>query len=383
MYLYIFGRQPELGLAELEAQVGSNVEPVGSIGALSSTCLPIDTLGGSVKIAQLVDTTAWQPPRALFATAKKIINQMTTNLPEGKIKLGLSMYDIAIAKNELSAGSLSLKNDLKKSGRSVRVVPNLEPALSSAQLIHNGLTGPRGIELIVSRHGQQVIFARTLAVQNITAYAARDQARPKRDARVGMLPPKLAQIMINLASLQPGDTILDPFCGTGVVLQEAALMGYGLQGSDIEPRMIEYSKTNLAWLSDQFHRPFPARLKVADASAEQFKQPIKAIVSEVYLGRALAHDPPANTLKIIRNDCNTIITKFLKNLAPQLRPTTPLCLALPAWHVAGQLTTLPLLDDLEVLGYNWRSFKHVNGRKLIYRRDSQITGRQLVVLTRK
>jgi hypothetical protein len=36
-------------------------------------------------------------------------------------------------------------------------------------------------------------------VQDIDAYAERDFERPMRDAFVGMLPPKLAQIMLNLA----------------------------------------------------------------------------------------------------------------------------------------------------------------------------------------
>lgn len=62
---------------------------------------------------------------------------------------------------------------------------------------------------------------RTSFVQDIESYTARDQARPMRDARVGMLPPKLAQIIINLALSNNDITeVLDPFCGTGVVLQE-------------------------------------------------------------------------------------------------------------------------------------------------------------------
>src|SRR5438132_1608433 len=82
------------------------------------------------------------------------------------------------------------------------------------------------------------ILAQTVKVQDIAAYAQRDQARPKRYAKVGMLPPKLAQIIINLAvgrlpdnqlasicDIPAGEqiprphlelTLLDPFCGTGV-----------------------------------------------------------------------------------------------------------------------------------------------------------------------
>ena len=84
-------------------------------------------------------------------------------------------------------------------------------------------------------------------MQDIESYTKRDRERPKRDAKVGMLPPKLAQIIINLAAGQLpeeklqnicdiplgepiprrllGQTVLDPFCGTGVILQEASADG--------------------------------------------------------------------------------------------------------------------------------------------------------------
>src|SRR5262249_8047041 len=154
----------------------------------------------------------------------------------------------------------------KSSGRTVRLVPNQTAELSTAQVIHNKLTSPNGWELVLVRSGQQTIIAQTVSVQNIDSYTVRDRGRPKRDTRVGMLPPKLAQMLINLAvgpaefehiapelsgdvCLQPEDnaklraaranfTVLDPFCGTGVVLQEALLMGYRAYGSDLEARMV-------------------------------------------------------------------------------------------------------------------------------------------------
>ena len=121
-------------------------------------------------------------------------------------------------------------------------MPNTSPTLGSAQIIHNSLTKQNGAELIIFKQNGSLQLAHTIHEQNIEAYAARDQARPKRDARVGMLPPKLAQTIINLASGPhlPNQTLLDPFCGTGVVLQEALLMGYNVYGTDIEPKMIQY-----------------------------------------------------------------------------------------------------------------------------------------------
>lgn len=46
--------------------------------------------------------------------------------------------------------------------------------------------------IIIIQHNSRTIIAESIGAQNITALAKRDQTRPKRDAFVGMLPPKLA-----------------------------------------------------------------------------------------------------------------------------------------------------------------------------------------------
>src|SRR6185503_11866116 len=136
------------------------------------------------------------------------------------------------------------------------------------------------------------LLAQTLFVQDIEAYGARDQARPARDARVGMLPPKLAQIMLNLSAgplrASTDDLtrlrVLDPCCGTGVILQEALLMGYSVMGTDIEPRMTEYSKRNLKWLFEKYPS-LDGQVDIETADATSYQWPgFSTIASEVFLG---------------------------------------------------------------------------------------------------
>ena len=79
-------------------------------------------------------------------------------------------------------------------------MPNNENHLNSAQVLNNKLTSELGCELLLVSDGVNTIIARTTAVQDIDAYTLRDRGRPKRDARVGMLPPKLAQTIINLST---------------------------------------------------------------------------------------------------------------------------------------------------------------------------------------
>src|SRR5581483_2026410 len=328
--------------------------------------------------------------------------------------LGLSAYGMNVSPAQLLALGLSLKKAIQKdTGRSVRLVPNKSAELNTAQVIHNKLTRPNGWELVFVRDGNRTIVAQTTDIQDIADYTVRDRERPKRDARVGMLPPKLAQTIINLAigtaeyqAVAPslsGDvclsaddatamragrsstTVLDPFCGTGVVLQEALLMGYRAYGTDIEPRMVAYTKANLEWLNTIYNTSADSwRVQQGDATAATWDTPVSAVACESYLGRPFTAAPAPDVLAQTMADCNLIIKKFLRNIHGQLASGTRLCVAIPAWQIRpGQFRHLPLIDQLSDMGYNQVSFQHVRGADLLYYRADQIVARQLFIITRK
>jgi tRNA (guanine10-N2)-dimethyltransferase len=56
---------------------------------------------------------------------------------------------------------------------------------------------------------------------------------------------KLTRAMINLIGMKEGETICDPFCGTGTTLLEAESMGINGIGLDFDERMCKISKENL------------------------------------------------------------------------------------------------------------------------------------------
>lgn len=399
----ILGRQPAIGIAELESLYGANaIRLVGKETALvevPSEEIDFKRLGGSIKLGKVLaslPTTKWQDIQEYLATT---IPKHLQYLPEGKLQLGLSVYGITITPKQLQASGLTLKKIIRGQGRSVRLIPNQEPALNSAQVLHNHLTGKLGWELVLIKDGQETLLAQTIAVQDINAYAARDQARPKRDARVGMLPPKLAQIIINLAvDRVPVKNILDPFCGTGVLIQEALLMGYEGYGADIENRMGEFYRENMDWLLGKYPNISRAAWQMADAatatwetskidfanqSAERIPLKFDTIASETYLGRPFSVIPTPDVLQHVVQDVDTIHKKFLQNVRRQTRAGFRMCLAVPAWKTPHGFKHLPVLDHLEELGYTRVSFVHARNDDLIYHRPNQVVGRELVILTRK
>lgn len=389
MYIAILGRQPALGTAELERIYGPDkVRWFSDTSAIiNSDSFSIDRLGGTQKggkIAFEIAKADWRQ------TSTKIVHHYIDkwSKSDAKITLGVSAYGFGSSSRDIQKTGILLKQHLKKHGVSLRLVPNTDAALNSATSHHNKLgLSPNKIELIVVRaRSGKVIVAESIGAQNISAYAKRDQQRPKRDAFVGMLPPKLAQIMINLATgtIQPqAMRILDPFCGTGVVLQEAALMGYPVYGTDLSDKMIDYSDANMRWLQEITHKDFDYTLHQGDAMDTTWQQPVGIIACESYLGQPFSAPPSPSKLEEVRKNCNYIISGFLKNIQAQITPGTPLCVAIPAWRDGnGQFQHLPLTRQLNEFGFERVAFTTVKNEELLYYREDQIVARELLVLVK-
>lgn len=389
MYIAILGRQPALGTAELERKYGgNNVSIVNNQSVVVETPLfNLEHLGGTLKAGKIVaeiNSTDWT------SVGKKITQYYADNWSgiSGKITLGISAYGFDVSGREVQKTGIVLKTRLKNRDGSLRLIPNTEASLSTATSHHNklGLSENKVEMLIVKSNKGKTYLAESIGSQNITAYAKRDQERPKRDAFVGMLPPKLAQIIVNLAvceKAEPPKVVLDPFCGTGVILQEAALMNYSVYGTDLAEKMIRYSRDNLNWLEETHRKQIDWYLHEGDATDTKWRTPLDAIACESYLGQPFSAPPSPAKLAEVQENCNRIITAFLKNIGSQLEPGTPLCVAIPAWrNKEGQFTHLPLVESVGKLGYKRHEFRNVSQNDLLYYREDQIVARELLVLVK-
>lgn len=382
MYISILGRQPALGIAELERLYADVTWFSDESAVIAAPAIDFERLGGSQKVGRVV---AELPHGDWRRASQKIVQAYTQawSSAEGKITLGISAYNFNDSPRDIQKTGIILKSKLKQQGVSLRLIPNTDPALSTATSHHNklGLSGNK-VELIVVRgKSGKIIIAESIGSQNITAYAKRDQERPKRDAFVGMLPPKLAQIILNLANPAPGGRVLDPFCGTGVVLQEAALLGFSVYGTDLADKMISFTQQNLEWLSSTHHVDIQSIVEQGDAMDHTWSKEVGAVACEGYLGQPFSAPPSPTKLTEVRKTCNYIMSEFLKNIGNQIQPGTPLCVAIPAWKANdGSFTHLTLIDQLDQLGYEEVRFKTVRQPELLYHREDQVVARELLVL---
>ncbi|MDF2461402.1 MAG: hypothetical protein K0S68_805 [Candidatus Saccharibacteria bacterium] len=370
-YIAILGRQPELGLVELESLLGpAGVRPFGRQAALVSESLDIERLGGSLKLGVILYRGPVVPLRELPFGIGKLPRR------DSKTTFAISAYGVRETARDLIAAGLELKKQLKREGSVRLITPGKGLAVSAAELRHNRVLS-EGFELLFVQSGSELVVARTIGVQDIDWYSKRDYERPARSAKVGMLPPKLAQVLVNTTR---GKLVSDPFCGTGVVMQEARLLGRRAVGSDLSEEMVEATRTNMQWLEHQVPAPLPEwSVTLADARTVELPEGC-SVVSEGYLGPNQSKAPSDTELAAIKHELLDLYRGALANFAKQLSSGGEVTICVPAWRLGKRWDYLGLVDELPKLGYTPKGFRAASASPLLYARDDQIVGRQLLIL---
>jgi len=388
-YFAILGKWPALSAAELY-QLGA-VQPgrsevgqdfiVFEQGSIDINLLP-SQCGGIVKSGEIIFS---QRPQV-----KELQSFLTEQMKvEEKVYLGFSFYPAGAKKQkkkELFALGIELKRYLKQQGFKVRLVESREGNLSSVIVEKNKLTSKNGVEFIYLQLDKKVYVGRTLAVQPFAELGRRDYGRPLRDDKSGMLPPKLAQIMVNLAGADRSGKLLDPFCGSGTVLQEALLLGWRqVVGADKEKQATSATQKNLTWLKGKFQLDdFSVKVVTADVRelvdhfpAEYFS----AVVTEPFLG------PPQIArleVKQIQKQLFALYLSAYKVFHQLLKAGGRVVMVWPV--IFGSY--LPLQDRVSALGFTkveplppaWQNIYHLNKRgNLEYGRVGQKVKRELTI----
>lgn len=351
-YLFQLGFARELALQEIacyllryglkyEKQMVDNNTLIIKTNDTINTQNAISTLGGTVRIAEFIDSADSQE-----YVIGKIVKHILTYHKSGK--LNFSLFNHAEPEDSLEI-SKKIKEAIAEKGFSSRFQTEdtyLSPIKLTTQHVH---------EYILLTSANHVSIFYTSAISDFRGWQARDRSRPKNDPSSGMLPPKIARIMLNLAFTKPFDAknvVLDPFCGSGTILAEALTMGLSCIGSDTSQRAIDDSQENLTWLKPYVSDNVSFKLKKQDATIltkEDIDNQVDAIVFEGYLG------PPKFTwaeLPQIIDDLEDLYSKALPNLNKVLKSGSKLVMALPRFDHSDSVKMLAsLIDTCENSGY--------------------------------
>ncbi len=404
----VFGREPTLSAWELCRL--TQTEDFGVLTKELAVLPPPDGLtsyqlqqrsGGLVKVGEVAGTV-----KDLAELEHVLDKQWPDRIPAGstaRIAFGASAYDGGVAptrnfRRDLGGMLQRVKRTMVEQGRSARIVVSKESTLSSAALTQGKIL-ERGFELLVLVQPSGLVYGFTIATQDISAYGDRDVGRPQRDMKSGVLPPKVAQVMINLAHLQPTSVLLDPFCGSGTILQEAAMMGFEkLFGSDVSAKAVSDTQENLVWLATQ--RDVPAASAVDVRLGDAGKLPdlypagsIDAVVTEPYLGPPQRGVPAGRVLLPLVSALSRQYTQWLTNIAAVLKPSGRAVMIWPFFRVEPNGYFLQLQQAAHAAGFTFVApppsltqqswFRSTPRGTILYSRPDQIVGREIVILQKR
>ncbi|MCT4592395.1 MAG: hypothetical protein N4A36_03390 [Candidatus Gracilibacteria bacterium] len=378
-YIFQFGINPHLSKTEI-SYVLPHFQEISSFsqsfflyeGEISNAQKLIEQLGGTIRIAEMIEEIS------IKELSQAIAEFLIKNHKEGKLNFGITSFcgfrDNRKVLNEvkkLLKGSISIRF-------ANRNFQNLD-----AGTLHKEKLLSKGFEIMILKKGEKFTIFHTIAAQNIDKFSERDYKKPFRDMEVGMLPPKLALMMLNFTrenGILP-KSIYDPFCGTGTVLIEGENLGLRALGSDISEKVLEMSRKNLEYFFGKKERKI-FKQDARDAFKKELES--EAICCEAYLGPIFKRSLNEKDLEKALSDTEDVIYGFLRNMHTKIKGDRAV-IALPFWQTQkGEIFLKKVLEIIEKFWEN-RTVSLTNRprKSLLFRRKEQKVGREIIILQKR
>jgi tRNA (guanine10-N2)-dimethyltransferase len=278
--------------------------------------LPVSEVLASVRGMGHTTKEVWHEPRFVAFQSEADLPALVSRLAfaryAGKARLWGRQEDI-----EARLPSL----DLQDKGFRLRVADGLDGTSGSLEarlgraLATTGRVDLEGPEVDLRLVGGEQAYLYEVAAEVDRAGFEARVARNRPFARPFVLHPRFARALVNLTHVRAGDTLLDPFCGTGGILMEAFLVGARPVGGDLREDVIEGCRRNLHYFGMR------ADLHVTD---------VGQVAHRVNQVDAIATDPPYGRGATTRGeDLSKLLQRAFEAFNGILRPGGRLAMALP------------------------------------------------------
>jgi SAM-dependent methyltransferase len=238
------------------------------------------------------------------------------------------------------AGLLGEKSNLSVSGYDVgdddyeQVVRSVLDGVRREGFRKVRLLRPRGNELlaeqVLSRSAIDIVafpfhgglgLGPTAWVPDSASMRERGTLKPTPHSDISMSP-RLARVLLNLTGLREGQTVLDPFCGSGTILAEALIHSHRCLGLDSRASRVQDARENLGWLSGgPKNAGYDVRLGDArDLPRMLRRSKVDAIVTEPLLLPRIEARPKTSTASHLIEAAGEVYGDALASMAEVLQP---------------------------------------------------------------
>lgn len=326
MYFIIIGKNPWLTREELAYIQASNI--------------------------QIIQTRVW----TLDTPVPNKLSQIWGIIKRGKVTTKEEALDQLIGKKILWCADMQLALKLKREYNIKRV--KLVEFIKTDREVKN-----KGIELMHASGTRGIVQGR----QEIPLYEAIDFDKPGRSMQVGMMPAKLAHIMLNIAlthTKTENPIIRDPFCGTGTTMMLANHFGYESIGSDI---VTKRSDNNiLRWTKQTYATDKKIDIYTQDAT-KPFdhidRNQTYCIVSEWWLGPIVTKNTSLGRMQEYQEQVEQLYTKALQNICTSFPRHTSMCFSVPRYEGLDNTIAHHLSTIAQKYGYTTKTLAETYHRK--------------------
>jgi len=208
---------------------------------------------------------------------------------------------------------------------------------------------------------------------------------------------------------------LDPFCGSGTILQEALLLGVKkVIGSDISQKAVQDTRSNLEWLINESETPVNSErsrgtsrlqatcLRRSEALAsrrqasyqlinsaiqnlpDKLKEPADVIVTEPLLGPPLTGNESLDKIKTITENLSKLYLESFQVFSKILKKDRRIVIVFPIFKKGDEEIYLPIIPDIGQMGFRIQKSLLTNARGgLVYSRPEQRVMREIFIFARR
>lgn len=275
-------------------------------------------LAGTHKCAPLVDSL--DDPSVEPA---KLVSLLSGFLEE-KSNVSLSGYDLE--EDDYESLVRSLLDGIRATG--LRKVRLLRP--KGAELLAEQVVSREAIDVVAfPRHGSYALGP-TAWVPDSPSMRVRGTGKPSPHPEIS-LSPRLARVLLNLSGLKRGQSVLDPFCGSGTILAEAYSMSMRCLGLDSSASRVQDARENLRWTAPG-SRESNYDIRKGDAR-EVYRllhgSKVHAVVTEPLLLPRIEARPKLVTANAMLDQASEVYSSALASMADSLAPGGRIVMVVP------------------------------------------------------
>jgi precorrin-6B methylase 2 len=231
----------KLSVLEACSVLGRSVQraeaPTERISVLHVDHLPRNRLAELSGVHKCAPVTA--VPNSSSEALGGFVKMMTSYLEE-KSNISMSGYDVG--EDDYEDLVRAMLDGLRDAG--LKKVRLLRP--KGNELLSERVLTREAFDVVAFPYHGGFGLGPTVWVPDAASMRQRGTRKPIPHSDIAMSP-RLARTLVNLAGLGPGQTILDPFCGTGTILTEAYAKSLRCLGLDSRASRVQEARENLRW----------------------------------------------------------------------------------------------------------------------------------------